>query len=492
MKAEKQSFFMSQLPRYQLESKLPGKSSQHTCPGCNARKQFTRYADTKTGELLPEEFGICNNGGKCGYHLSPYHKSPASSQYAGAMSYADEVRQRDQLPRHWFTAVSKWQRSGIRRQSAVDSLVLKEGATHEQAQAVAAFIYDRSINRSTPSPATVATPTPICIIPDDVFKASLTGYERNNFAGLLFDHFGAEVARELIARFHIGTSGYWPGANVFWFVDEVGRVRGGQVVCYGPDHHKAKYTDHEGNQKTCISSVSHALLKRYRKRGEAAPTWLTDYHENAPRIPGCFGAHQLMNAPIDIPVAIVEGPATAIFCSAYFPAFIWLAVGSLSYLTAERLASVKHRRVTLFPDLSPDGTAYKIWSQRAETLRADGFSIEVDTFLEEHASDTERTEKYDLRDYLLEQWPGYQSEHSPGPIDIKSTEEKPVSTTLGGTPLKPLTKGQQYDVALFNRIFWQDSPRPPLCWDKISANPLRGKWSACSLHNRDFIIRQPI
>lgn len=50
-----------------------GMSTRFTCPQCNKRREYTRYIDTRTGEYLPNEYGICNRKGKCGYHLSPYH-----------------------------------------------------------------------------------------------------------------------------------------------------------------------------------------------------------------------------------------------------------------------------------------------------------------------------------------------------------------------------------------------------------------------------------
>jgi hypothetical protein len=51
---------------YQFER--PG--SRHTCPACRHRKEFTRYINVETGELLPEYVGRCNRRDKCGYHYS--------------------------------------------------------------------------------------------------------------------------------------------------------------------------------------------------------------------------------------------------------------------------------------------------------------------------------------------------------------------------------------------------------------------------------------
>jgi hypothetical protein len=358
--------------RYQFEKK----GSQHPCPACGKRREFTRYIDTKTGDLLPEAFGRCNRADRCGHDQSPYQPDERGRVYA------DEVRayEREQ----W-----KAEQTGNRSKSA-----------SRPASRPAHYSYPAM---SKPEPA----PT-IYTIPDEVFSRSLAHYDRNNFAALLTKHFGAGAARDLLERFHLGTSAHWPGACVFWLIDEADRARGGQVVLFGEDGHTARYTDHEGNPKRATTWVHTALTRTYRH--QSAPPWLTGYADHAPKFPILFGLPQLRTAPADYPVAIVEAPATAVFCSGYFPAFLWLAVGALDWLNAERLASVKSRKIRLFPDLSETGTACQKWTAAAERLQAVGFSVEVDTLLEQQASPKERTNKYDLRDYLLEQWPGYPPE----------------------------------------------------------------------------------
>ena len=107
-----------------------------------------------------------------------------------------------------------------------------------------------------------------------------------------------------------------------------------------------------------------------------------------------FGEH-LLNADPQKPVAIVEAPATAITSSFYFPEFIWLATGSLSYLTRERCRALRGRSVVLFPDLG----GFDKWTQIAITMK-DLFTIKVADFLEKIATSEERKNGLDLRDYL--------------------------------------------------------------------------------------------
>lgn len=61
---------MSAPHRYILEP-YRGPSTRHTCPGCGHRKEFTKYVDTETGEVLPDHVGKCNRADRCGYHYPP-------------------------------------------------------------------------------------------------------------------------------------------------------------------------------------------------------------------------------------------------------------------------------------------------------------------------------------------------------------------------------------------------------------------------------------
>lgn len=388
----------AQTYRYQL----PKKAIKADCPQCGPRhrRSLSRYVDTHTGEPLPESFGRCDRESNCSYHLSPYHKS------ASGLSYADEVRQQNQMlpiPKAWFRMAGKWKRNGCARASMVsgfqETLI---GATHEQAEAIAKFIYDKQPTPLRRTGSTLPTPpAPVYSLPDEVIKQSLGHYDKNQFARLLDRQFGASVADALLQRFQIGTSARWPGACVFWLKDEQGRARSGQVVLFADDWHKARYTNRQGESKVCISSVSHGLLRRYRQAQQPAPDWLQDYHENAPRWPVLFGLHQLPDYPTDTPVAIVEAPKTAVIGAALISGFVWLAVGSLSYLNAERLAPLRRRSVVLYPDASTDGKAFTRWSKVADELNTKGYQIAVSDLLERRATDEQKQAGCDLADFLL-------------------------------------------------------------------------------------------
>lgn len=342
----------------QLRYHLPKKALKGDCPECGSkhRRTLSRYVDSRTGDPLPEQYGRCDRESNCGYQLSPYTKGPSG------LSYADEVYEQ-----------SKFDKPPVAARS------------------------EKPVRRPTNQPI----PAKVYTIPDEVFTASLGHHERNQFAQLLVREFGPIKADELLQRFQVGTSAHWPGSCVFWLKDKQQRIRAGQVVLFADDWHKAKYIDKEDNSKACISSVSHSLIRRYKQQQQPAPEWLTDYDQNAPRWPILFGLHQLAAAPVDQPVALVEAPKTAVVCSALIPDFVWLAVGALSYLNADRLAPLRDRAVMLFPDLSKDGKAFIQWSRVAHEMNATGYQIQVSDLLEQRATDEQRIKGLDLADFLL-------------------------------------------------------------------------------------------
>ena len=383
---------------------LNSKSGKIDCPDCGHRKAFSRYIDNQTGELLPEEYGKCDRVDNCGYWLNPY-----DTTYTGK-SYADEIRgSYHSIPKKWFKLAGNWKvKAGYTREAVISGLQGELiGATAEQAERVAAFIFDRPKRKAVEEAQTV-----IYSLPNDIVSSSLKGYEQNRFAYLLRDHFGKGIGNELISRFKLGTLNYWQGGTIFWLIDAQQRVRGGQAVLFDYHGHTAKYIKPDGTKGRYSRNVHVVMRMALEKAKKPIPDWLIDYEENAPKWPVPFGLGQLSMAPETLPVAIVEAPKTAVFCSGYFPEFVWLAIGSLGYLNAERIEPLRGRKLVLFPDLSrpKDGlkTAFQNWSNKAEQLRKSGFKVDVSGLLEHStATEQQRIQGYDLADYLIENWHGY-------------------------------------------------------------------------------------
>lgn len=344
-----------------------GPSSRHTCLECQQRRQFTRYIDVTTGEYLAEHVGMCNRRDNCGYHYTP-------KQY--------------------------FSENGI-EQPAI---------------------------KHTRPLFPLKKPKRIIALPVELVQKTFvqSSYQRNNFIKLLHRTFDPNTVGELIERYHIGSSSRWNGATVFWLKDTIGQFVGGQVALFDP------ITGHTSriNGRRCTTWVHKTLASRYKDSQQPLPEWLNEYIENAEAYPIPFGAHLASNE-IDKPIALVEAPKTAIIASPYFPQFVWMAIGSLSWLTAKRLQSLAGRQIVLFPDLSKNGKAYAEWYQKAIELSGLA-NIRVSNYLESVATEEERASGFDLADYLLTRcdWSAFQQVHQRPVQPVKSSlpKEHIVST----------------------------------------------------------------
>lgn len=332
---------------------LDKKGKKYTCPNCQ-KKRFVRYVDTRSGDYLPDDYGRCDRMDNCTYWLNPYKDG-----------YSQRI----------------W----------------------EQAMAV----FPNIIKRNKPI---ITKPKRLTTIPYEVMKQYRTGYNQNKYVQYLLQRFPLEIVSNLISRYNICTcNNRWPGSTVFWFIDYAGVIRSGQVKQFNENGHTSKYINSEGEQKSRTSWI-HSILE-YNQ--QVLPQWLKEYKEallSGSSVVPCLFGEQLLSSEPGKPVAIVEAPATAIEATPYFPQFIWLAIGSLSYLTVERCTALHGRKVFLFPDLSKNGTAFEHWSLKAIELarQIPGSVFKVSDLLERAATKHEREQGLDLRDYLnrfsLEQW----------------------------------------------------------------------------------------
>lgn len=324
--------------RFQLE-KYKGMSTRHTCPTCGHSKTFTRYVDIETGEYLPEQYGKCERRNNCAHDLNPY-----------ADGYAKMIWQQER------GQTTDWQ--------------------------------------PTKSKLTVSLSKTRVYIPADCLKESLSRYDQNTFIKFLTGLFGSEQTTCLIERYYIGTSSNWQGSTVFWYIDTKGNIQAGQIKCFNKSGHTVKDLSEDGKLKSRTTWI-HSVLAKQSK----VPQWLTAYLDNEKKAYCLFGSH-LLNEELTKPVALFEAPKTAIIATPYFPDFVCLAVGALDWLTAERLESLRGRKVVLFPDLSKDGKAFEKWNARAKQL-SHLARFEVSDLLECYANDSQRSEGLDMADWLV-------------------------------------------------------------------------------------------
>lgn len=231
---------------------------------------------------------------------------------------------------------------------------------------------DQQSNWTPPPPE---PPKPASYISPEILKASLQAYEQNNFVMWLNTFLDNFTVKELTHKFRIGTSKHWPGATVFWQIDNKGRIRSGKIMLY--DQATGKRIKKPYNHITW----SHKAMKL----------------ENFNLKQCYFGLHQLISEP-GKPIAIVESEKTAIIASAYLPKFSWLACGSLTNLSEKMFVPLASKKVVLYPDLN----AFDKWQQKADELRVayPGTKIIISELLEKHCTQAEKENGFDLADYL--------------------------------------------------------------------------------------------
>ncbi len=333
--------------RYTLEKG----SKKYHCPEC-AKTRFVRYIDTQTGEYLPEQYGRCDRESKCGYFVNPYDDG-----------YVKAIREQEQGDK------TEWKPQQPKR-----------------------------IKRPVSKPKRA-------FIPFDVFNRTRAGYEKNVFIQNLLARvafpFEVKEIEKVISLYHLGTvqNGYRTGGNTFPFIDVKNNVRAVQVKQFDEQNH-TKGTD-----------FLHSIIeKHHTRKNKQLPEWLKAYNENETKVSCLFGEHLLRRYPNN-PVALVEAPKTAIYGTLYFgfpeqsTNFIWLAVYNLSSLNIDKCEVLKGRNVYLFPDLSKDGKAFELWSNKATEIqqRLQGTYFHVSDLLEKLAPQQDKEQGKDIADYLIQQ-----------------------------------------------------------------------------------------
>ena len=344
-------------------------SKKYCCPEC-AKMRFVRYIDTETGEYLPSQYGRCDRESKCKYHLNPYLDG-----------YAKTKSDHSETINIWKPKLKK------------------------------------------PSPI----PDPV-FIPVKVFKETLQSeqYEQNTFIQNLLTKvafpFEAKDVEKVISLYYLGTvpNGYRAGANTFPFIDLGGNIRAIQVKQFDETNH------------TTGTDFLHSIIEKYYTRNNnPLPEWLDAYIKQDKRVSCLFGEHLLNKYPLN-PVALVEAPKTAVYCTLYFgfpvlpKNIIWLAVYNKSSFSFEKMKPLQGRDIFTFPDLSKDGSTFNEWKQKAKEIenRLPGTRFIFSDLLEQFAPEADKKEGYDLADYLIKQdWRQFRKWH------IKE-QNKPVETSI--------------------------------------------------------------
>ena len=156
------------------------------------------------------------------------------------------------------------------------------------------------------------------------------------------------------------------GHVICWQVDTLQRVHGGHIMQYGADGHRKGYQGW-----THIQLIRQGLLPQ---------DW---------QLYQCLYGEHLLGVHADKHVCLVESEKTALLMALSDPSHLWLATAGSGGLAKEKLACLRGRRVTLFPDSG----CYEKWSQRM--LLTEGIDYNISTHLEHYPANT------DLADLLL-------------------------------------------------------------------------------------------
>lgn len=299
--------------RYQLEH-CRGDRRKLICPNCGHRT-FVPYIDVETGEYVSTEVGRCDRENNCGYHKTP--KDLFQETGGGPKK------------KYWFPK------------------------------------NDTGLS---------FRPSGYSTISQTLVEESMTRLAFNNFNVWLREHFDSKKAMEATLRYKVGGHTLWPGATVFWQIDQQSRVHTGKIMLY--NHH-----------------TGHRV-----KDGYSRITWIHSQPEfkNFHLQQCLFGLHLLTEDTKTI--CIVEAEKTAVVASMFFPDALFLATGGISNLRPETCVPLKDRNVILFPDLGAEDN----WREKAASIPGLNRCI-VSNWLHNNSTPEMRAKGLDLAD-ILENW----------------------------------------------------------------------------------------
>ena len=208
---------------------------------------------------------------------------------------------------------------------------------------------------------------------------SLESNKENNFIKFLDSKFNSNQLEKVIRDYKIGTAKCWYNSTIFWQIDQNNKIRGGKMIKYKPSGKRTKYINWFHSHQIKNRAIDHFNLEQC-----------------------LFGLHLINDYNRDI--AIVESEKTACLMSIYFDKYLWLATGSLSGLSKNKLKPLKDRKIILYPDLGLSGnkgTPYEQWEAKSVELRKNGYDIVVSHLLENKANYTDRQQGLDIADYFL-------------------------------------------------------------------------------------------
>lgn len=424
-------------------------SRKYACPACSKRR-FVRYVDSETKDILPEQYGRCDRVESCGYHLNPFRDG-----------YAETT--------------------------------LKNGPAGSAYRS-------QGLSRTTKAQDSALT-IPYHSIPLEVLKATLGGYDKNVFLQNLSSRVPFPWPWEELQRvadiYSLGTifdtksqKKYLNGAVTFPYFESILQIQAIQIVLYDNCNHR-KYINWIDTYLSPVEAAGGVIDFPAAKQKVERIDWV-EARRNQSKV-NCFFGSQLVRQYPDNPIALVEGPKSAILGTLYFgfPSDhqknpVWLATGSRDTFNLSRCKILEGREVILFPDLSPGGKTFEAWKSRALEILKDlkGTRFKMYSYFEESASQEHKDRKLDIADFLINfDWKIFRDRHS------KTVQEKaPAKITLKGDSLKTNINAHVTSAlsAFGYKVEKNQSREFAYTWDKVKAN--KNDWSKEIQELEDFFI----
>ena len=225
----------------------------------------------------------------------------------------------------------------------------------------------------------ITTEPKLDYIPNDALLQTLGDYEQNAFVSFLFNLFpeDSEEVWQAIRKYFIGTLAHRYGSyTCFPSIDRNRKICRAKLIRFNEATGKRLKGDFDTSSLPAMLKLKEGF--RYKQI--------------------FFGEH-LLSLEKSAPVAVVEAEKTAVIASICFPEFVWLGANSKTWLNAARLEQIGNRQIILYPDA--DG--YARWTETAQEARARGVKVKVSSLIENHATDEQKQNGYDLADYLVNQ-----------------------------------------------------------------------------------------
>jgi hypothetical protein len=200
-------------------------------------------------------------------------------------------------------------------------------------------------------------------------------YDQNSFVQFLFDLFPdcSDEIQSVLKMYFVGT---YENYTCFPQIDRLNRVCKAKLIRFNPATGKRLKGDYDTSSLPAKLKLKESF--QYKQI--------------------FFGEHLLTRFP-DKPIAVCEAEKTAIIGSLCFPEFIWLGSNSKTWLKVERLKRLGTRQIILYPDA--DG--FDQWQAVAREAQRQGSTVKVSNLIENHATDEQKKDGYDLADYLVNQ-----------------------------------------------------------------------------------------